>query len=46
MVAFARHARLPLTEVLQWHPRDIETWMALDEVEAQEQRFAAMRQGG
>ena len=43
MVQFARQNQLPLTEVLQWEPRDFDTWLALDEKDGQEARFARLR---
>lgn len=43
IVAFARQRGLSLTEVMQWHPRDFDTWVALDEEESEEGRFAQLR---
>jgi len=43
MVMFARHSGQPLSEVLQMHPRDMETWLSFDAQEAEEARFAQMR---
>lgn len=47
-VAFARRTGQPLLDVLRWHPRDMETWMALDAEQAakeeQEERFEALHQ--
>jgi hypothetical protein len=32
-----------LTEVLTWHPRDLDTWLAMDAQDSQDARFAAMQ---
>jgi hypothetical protein len=42
-VAFARRTGQPLADVLAWHPRDLDTWLAMDEESAQEARFAQLR---
>lgn len=41
---FAKATGQPLLQVLQWHPRDLDTWMAQLEEEAQEARFAQLRE--
>jgi hypothetical protein len=38
----ARRSEQPLLDILQWHPRDVHTWLALDMAEAEEARFAQM----
>jgi hypothetical protein len=43
-IAFARANSLSLMEVLQWHPRDMDTWAALNQAEAQDRRFEQMHQ--
>lgn len=45
LVAFARHAKQPLRDVIEWwHPRDIETWIEMDMAAAEDGRFAALRE--
>lgn len=39
ILAFARRTGQPFLDVLAWHPRDFDTWLALDEADAQDARF-------
>jgi hypothetical protein len=42
---FARSRNQPLMDVMEkWHPRDLDTWLELDAMEAEEGRFAELRQ--
>lgn len=48
-MSFARSRGLPFSEVLTWHPRDLDTWLALEEADdapareaAQDERFAQL----
>ncbi len=48
LMAFARANSLSFLEVLRWHPRDVDTYAALNQKDAQDQRFEqlqAERQG-
>jgi hypothetical protein len=44
LVWFARHSGQSFLEVLEWHPRDIDTWIQLDLQKASEDRMESARQ--